>query len=108
MTKEEILEDISKFSEDYPTDWPRPFEMDGFRLVCTSPACPEQYDVFDSTGNKVGYLRLRHGHFRADVPDCGGETVYRSSTKGDGTFLEGERESELRNALLAIKNKLQK
>jgi hypothetical protein len=108
MTKDEILEEISKFSEDNPTDWPQPFEMDGFRLACTSMACPEQYDVFDLSGKQVGCLRLRHGHFRADVPDCGGETVYQSNTKGDGTFAEDERESELRKALLAINKNIQK
>lgn len=106
MTKEEILEEISKFSENHPTDWPQPFEMDGLRLVCTSMACPEQYDVFDASGNKVGYLRLRHGTFRVDYPDCGGETVYQSHPNGDGIFSDDERDIELGKAVEAIKRKI--
>lgn len=41
----------------------------------TCGACPEQYDVFDN-GRKVGYVRLRHGHLYAAVPDVGGDIVY--------------------------------
>ena len=44
-----------------------------FRLEMTCFACPEQYDVY-LEDEKVGYLRLRHGHFRCDVPDCGGKS----------------------------------
>jgi len=78
--------------------------IDGYRLFCTCGACPEQYDVFDDeTKQQVGYLRLRHGYFRADVPDCGGETVYESNTLGDGIFDETERLPELTKAIAAIK-----
>ncbi len=76
--------------------------IDGFKLELTSTACPEQYDVFDANGDQVGYLRLRHGFFRADVPDCGGHTVYETSTKGDGSFDDDERMTELTNAVRAI------
>lgn len=78
--------------------------VEGLTLVCTCEACPEQYDVFDGE-EKVGYLRLRHGRFRADVPDCGGETVYESMTKGDGVFDDEEREEEIRKAVLMIKKR---
>lgn len=110
MTKEDrlkALEELVRLDEELGLykDWPAPLEIDGFKLVCTSVACPEQYDVFDSTGTQVGYLRLRHGNFRADYPDCGGETIYRSKTKGDGVFSDDERESELNNAIKAIKEK---
>lgn len=74
-----------------------------YRLICTCGACPEQYDVFDdTTGVKVGYLRLRHGYFRADYPDCGGETVYETETNGDGVFDDDERMPQLRAAVAAI------
>lgn len=101
------LEELSKLDEELGliSDWPKPLEIDGFKLVLTSSACPEQYDVFDAAGKKVGYLRLRHGRFRVDVPDCGGETIYSSYTKGDGTFEETERMDELRNAVDAIKSR---
>lgn len=78
--------------------------INGCRLICTCSACPEQYDVFDeTTKQQVGYLRLRHGHFRADVPECGGETVYTAHTKGDGVFDEDERMPELTKAIAAIR-----
>lgn len=72
------------------------------RLVKTCDACPEQYDAFDEYGNRVGYLRLRHGHFRVDVPDVGGQTVYEIETEGDGEFEDDERMFCLRAAVGAI------
>lgn len=45
---------------------------------------------------------MRHGYFRADVPECGGKTVYESYPKGDGMFEDDERQQELTNAVLAI------
>lgn len=103
------LDELSKLDEELgwlDKDWPHEREMDGLKLVCTSMACPEQYDVFDASGNKVGYLRLRHGTFRADYPDCGGETVYRSHPNGDGIFSDDERDIELGKAVEAIKRKI--
>lgn len=84
-------------------EWPRDIELDGYKLVLTCPACPEQYDVLLPDGQKAGYLRLRHGSFRADAPVCGGDTVYRSNTKGDGMFDDDERLPQLKNAVAAIR-----
>ena len=70
-------------------------------LVQTCGACPEQYDAIYN-GKIVGYLRLRHGSFRVDVPDCGGETVYTASPKGDGAFYGDERDKYLHKAKKAI------
>lgn len=81
---------------------PTSCEIDGFKLVCTCPACPEQYEVFTQAGEQIGYLRLRHGWFRADYPRCGGETVYESNPKGDGIFDDDERLSELTKAVRAL------
>lgn len=82
-------------------------ELVGFKLVCTCLACPEQYDVFDSvTGAQVGYLRLRHGMFRADYPDHGGKTVYTATPEGDGLFADDERQKYLEEALAAIRKEL--
>jgi hypothetical protein len=75
--------------------------INGFELVMTCGACPEQYDVFKD-GTQVGYLRLRHGYFRADIPDCGGKCVYGAETKGDGIFEDNERMLHLTNAVDAI------
>jgi hypothetical protein len=77
--------------------------VDGYRLICTSIACPEQYDVFDDlSAEQVGYLRLRHGYFRADYPACGGKTVYDAETAGDGLFDEDERMPQLTAAVAAL------
>lgn len=74
-------------------------------LVETCYACPEQYDAVYN-GQIIGYLRLRHGYFRVDYPNCGGETVYEVNTVGDGRFHdEDERSLHLTRAkeILALK-----
>lgn len=81
--------------------------MQEIELIETCGACPEQYDAF-LNGKQVGYLRLRHGHFRVDYPDCGGETIYEAEPKGDGLFDDDEREFYLNEAKQAIKNRLLK
>lgn len=70
-------------------------------LILTCSACPEQYDVMHD-GRQLGYLRLRHGEFYADYPDCGGETVYEAEPEGDGAFEDHERERYLTEAVLAL------
>jgi len=77
------------------------------KLVQTCEACPEQYEAFLNE-KQVGYLRLRHGEFKVDYPDCGGETIYEATPKGDGIFEEDEREYYLEQAKQAIINKLGK
>jgi hypothetical protein len=73
------------------------------RLELTCGACPEQYDAF--IGDElVGYLRLRHGNFTVECPDCGGKLVYRANPKGDGLFDDDEREEYLSAAKQAILN----
>lgn len=74
----------------------------GYNLVLTCSACPEQYDVFDSKGTQVGYLRLRHGSFTVSCPDYGGKLVYQAYPKGDGIFEDAERLDYLTEAILAI------
>ncbi len=75
-----------------------------FKLELTCGACPEQYDVLDrATGEKIAYLRLRHGHFRAEYPYDNGDIVYEADTIGDGVFEESERAIHIGKALLAIR-----
>lgn len=81
---------------------PDGYVKDGYSFKCTCLACPEQYDVYKD-GVQVAYLRLRHGKFRVDVPDCGEETIYTASPIGDGHFDECERMLYLEKALQAIK-----
>lgn len=70
-------------------------------LVLTCGACPEQYDAFIE-GVQVGYLRLRHGYFCVECPDCYGAVVYDAEPVGDGVFTEDERDYHLRHAVAAI------
>ncbi len=66
--------------------------LHGYTLIRTCFACPEQYDVYDSEGNMVAYFRLRHGTFRVDVPDVGGDNIVSTNkVKGDGEFYDDER-----------------
>jgi hypothetical protein len=78
-----------------------PKNIGGYEIVRTCGCCPEQYDVFKD-GKQAAYLRLRHGFFRADVPDCGGETVFRGSPRGDGIFEDDERDMWLSAAIDAV------
>ncbi|MFH1049933.1 MAG: hypothetical protein V1779_03265 [bacterium] len=71
----------------------------------TCYCCPEQYEVFKD-GIQVGYLRLRHGFFTCDYPDCNGETVYEEEPKGDGHFEDDERDFYLTKAIESLQDKL--
>ena len=72
-------------------------------LKQTCSAYPEQYDAIDeTTGKRVGYLRLRYGHFTVEVPDVYGELVYESWPQGSGAFENDERVGELAEAVVAI------
>lgn len=66
----------------------------------TSLSCPEQYDVYYKD-EVVGYLRLRHGVFKVEFVDKRGrfEEIYTAYPKGDGMFLEEEREEHIKKAL---------
>lgn len=77
-------------------------EILGCKLVLTCQACPEQYDVFLG-GEEVGYLRLRHGAFRAWYPNfMSDEIVYSANPKGDGIFYPEERDHYLTEAVKAL------
>ncbi|QNY13309.1 hypothetical protein IC766_14500 [Acinetobacter seifertii] len=78
---------------------------DKVELIKTCHSCPEQYDAFFK-GKQIGYLRLRHGEFRVDYPDCGDETIlYSQEPQGDGCFEDDERENFLMKAREAIVKK---
>ena len=94
----------------YPKEEYR-FRIGGIELWCmlTCPSHPEQYDVFLDGVDQVGYLRLRHGEFRADYGECGGPTVY-SATYTDpwmGVFESPmDRRERLYQACKAIARRL--
>lgn len=77
----------------------------GLVIKLTCGACPEQYDVFKN-GKQVAYYRLRHGQFRVDFPDCGGETIYDAEPIGDGIFEDNERLKYLTAAMRELNKKL--
>lgn len=71
-----------------------------YELKMTCGACPEQYDVY-LDGCNVGYLRLRHGYFRAEhVPSQ--KVVYSGEPDGDGIFEDYERNTYLNAAIAAL------
>ena len=74
-------------------------------LQQTCEACPEQYEAFID-GERVAYLRLRHGNFAVEYLECGGETIYEAPPQGQGRFRDEERDHYLRSALDAIYNRL--
>lgn len=82
------------------------YAKNGLELKMTCGACPEQYDVFKD-GKQVAYYRLRHGEFRVDYPECGGETIYEAEPSGDGIFEDNERlvylSKTMRQVLLKLK-----
>jgi hypothetical protein len=82
--------------------WPESQTIDGLELRLTCASHPEQYDVYDGE-KQVAYFRLRHGEFRVDVPDCGGETIYYAEPMGDGLFEEHERQEYLTAAVRAVR-----
>lgn len=78
--------------------------INGIRLVETCSACPEQYDAFlGSSQRLVGYLRLRHGYFSVTCPNAEGELVYEAEPQGDGMFDDDERNYYLQTATAAIR-----
>jgi hypothetical protein len=76
-------------------------KINDYELVKTSDACPEQYDVYRDGAN-LGYLRLRHSLFTAQLYGPWGPEVYRATPKGDGLFEPSEREGFLTEAVEAI------
>lgn len=77
------------------------FTAEDIELKQICPVCPEAYDAFVD-GERVAYLRLRHGHFRVDVPNAGGDTIFTAEPEGDGFSMPFEREGFLNAAKEAI------
>jgi len=73
-------------------------------LIKTCVACPEQHDAFYGI-KKVGYLRLRHGFFRAEH---NGKIVYQANPIGDGCFEDHERQKYLKKSKKAIYKSMMK
>jgi hypothetical protein len=83
------------------------YKKNGMDIKLTCGACPEQYDVFKN-GEQIAYYRLRHGYFRVDIPNCGGETIYEASPNGDGGFDKDERFKYMTEAMRVLITKTNK
>lgn len=79
----------------------------GLKFACTCSGCPEQYDVFDSNDNIVGYVRLRWGELTCNYPNVDGELIYEASVGDDwcGSF---KSEKQRVHYLNVIANKILK
>lgn len=79
--------------------------METIRLVQIEKEYPEQYYVYDSRGNKIGFIRVRWGYCIAWCPDEGGEDeVYAARLKSGWWSFGSKREQKkhLRRACAAI------
>lgn len=86
-------------------------DIKGLNFKCTCSACPEQYDVFNSDENIVGYVRLRWGALTCEYPDVGGEVIYEASVGGGwtGCFTnENQRMIHLNNIADNILERIEK
>lgn len=83
---------------------PENFEINGFTLIRTCWACPEQYDAL-FRGQEIGYLRLRHGHFYCEYTPTD-KRVFEAQPNGDGIFDDDEREEYLTKAINALKEEM--
>lgn len=64
--------------------------------------CPEQYDVMQN-GQRVAYVRLRHGSYTVECPDVNGEIILHMTVPNHaGTFLDEARDHYLKLAAEAI------
>jgi hypothetical protein len=89
-------------------EYEHPNALFGYGLVHSGVAWPERYDItLDATGDAaahatIGYLRLRHGHFSAEVAERDGEIVFEAWPSGDGMFDDDERVRHLEAAVLCL------
>lgn len=80
-------------------------EIKGLIFHRTCSVCPEQYDVLDSSGKTVGYVRLRWGGLTCEYPDVWGKIIYSVSI-GDGLTGTFENDEQRMFHLEAIADKI--
>lgn len=77
----------------------------GLNFEMTCSMCPEQYDVYDSNGKQVGYVRLRWGLLSCTYPDVDGKMIYCASI-GNGYCGEFENDNQRMTHLNNIADKI--
>jgi len=90
---------------------PPDYVIQELNFIGTCGSCPEQYDVVNSDGYYVGYIRLRGGNFRVEFPDINGMTLFtdRFEDNWKGCFdSEDERMKYLEIAATCINEELSK
>lgn len=105
------MDNLQKYSnEGYESNTPA-YIIQGLNFIGTCGSCPEQYDVVNSLGMQVGYLRLRGGNFRVEFPDVNGITLFANKFEDNwkGCFdSEEERMKYLEIAAICINKQLRK
>lgn len=118
-SKPNIIQAFRRISQKLPSSWHYQFEVqdwqvrlirklyekNGFQIVQTASAFPEQYEVFKD-GVQLAYYRLRDGEFTIESPDVGGELIFQSFPDGDGLFDKDERFIYMVNAMRLILSNL--
>jgi len=95
----------------YSNNEPPDYIIQGLDFIGTCGSCPEQYDVVNSSGVQVGYIRLRGGNFRVEFPDVNGMTLFADKFEDNwkGCFdSEDERMEYLEIAANCINKQLRK
>lgn len=90
---------MADFSDEYPK-----FKVDTrfgvpvtFEQTCF--ACPEQYELYDPNGERIGFFHYRYGHLTLECPDTGGELVYEKML---GDRADGILDSDTRDVVLDL------
>ncbi len=107
------LDQFSTWADGTPTDTvqeqfatPSLVMPEGYELVMTSLACPEQYDMLNETGQTVGYFRLRGASYTVHAPECMGDLVFDHYWDDDpwkGSFdTDEERREFLQKGIDAV------
>lgn len=80
-------------------------EILGLSLELTCRSHPEQYDVYGEGGERIGYLRLRHGEFTVSTDGPFDGVLYRGTYSDEnlGEFADEDREHWLTQAVADIK-----
>jgi hypothetical protein len=95
----------------YSNNEPPDYIVQSLDFIGTCGSCPEQYDVVNSSGVQVGYIRLRGGRLSVVFPEVGGMTLFadRFEDNWKGCFdSEEERMKYLEIAATCINKQLRK
>lgn len=67
---------LQKYTNGWYEDNAPDYVIQDLNFIGTCGSCPEQYDVVNSDGYYVGYLRLRGGLFKVQFPNADGVNLF--------------------------------